>query len=192
MSVIRTLHLLIRLLSFNICYINNQTTWLQRRAITHTSRKPFHAMWHVLFLIHKDSLSTQSTDWDVNTPLSPAEKHSSAYSNNIRFHWENYMVQWCSKHMSGTRKWRLKLSKQACSGSAEAKTKIPLSGKRVCAFCSWKGFRCGEKQVITTTFTPTEWGCARQCFDRSLWSLRIRAKTGVGWMERRRKEQKQR
>lgn len=39
------------------------------------------------------------------------------------------------------------------------------------------------KQVITATFAPTKGGCARQCFDRPLWSLLIRAK-------RRRKEQK--
>lgn len=30
---------------------------------------------------------------------SPGEKHSSAYSNSIRFHWEtNHRAQWCSKH----------------------------------------------------------------------------------------------
>lgn len=36
----------------------------------------------------------------VNSPChSPGEKHSWAYSNDIRFHWEeNLIAQWCSKH----------------------------------------------------------------------------------------------
>lgn len=37
---------------------------------------------------------------NVTSPChSPGEKHSWAYSNNIKFHWEkNRIAQWCSKH----------------------------------------------------------------------------------------------
>lgn len=153
------------LLSFNICYNNNQSTGRQRRAFLGKGvHSILHDMWHVLFLIHRDRVNKQ---WSLNAFEEQAKRceHILPLKN----------IPECTVTLSGFTGKRTTLlndevihggevrnglKKQACRDTTAAQTKL-LVEKCVWTFCVWEMFTCSQDKGQTCYYNSFYSCCAR-------------------------------